>query len=249
MDATILVYDNHTANVSIFDLSAALDPRLSDRARGLHFRLCAISMTQLRLYKRLSLTMTALLDAMPDDLISVQSSFRELMDAGYVKRQKDSQGQWVIELSMVPPDADQMVIIPRVPKKKPAKPKTVKRTYPGMNQVKDWLESPHGGDYVVFTRDWPRVMQSLKDIFEFAYAREWLDEHWNGMGNDEPDGIEDVITYIAECWAWVRSGTPYRGKPDIHNVAKQMQVWWDTEGRAKYESTEIAGSEYTPVIV
>ena len=103
----VAVYSLPT-NIGMFDMTAALDPDLSDGARGLLWRILALNERHVRLYGETNpfrIWQKELVGGAPGGLLAVRGYLRELATCGYVRRWKeqDEQGQfrWVTEAAAV----------------------------------------------------------------------------------------------------------------------------------------------------
>ena len=252
-------------NLGMFDMTAALDGDISDGARGILYRILALHERHSRMYGMTNpfrILMAELVNGAPGGLAMARSYLRELAGVGYVRKWQEQDGSgkptWVIEAAPIRAfDGDtlrednvQVPVLTAKPKraKKAAttpRKKAVKVTAkPGYHEIVLWLQSPDGGDYKVPTVEWGRVGKSINTILEIAVLRGWL------PSEDVPtaDDLADLLYFVEQCWKWIKEGTPYRGKIDIHNCAAKLQEWWQVEGVKKYGQANEAPS-YMPVSI
>lgn len=249
------------SNIGMFDMTAAIDPDLSDGARGLLWRILALHERHIRIHglsNPFRIWQKELVNGAPGGVTVVRAYLRELSQCGYVRRWKeqDDAGQfrWVTEAAPIRAfdgnelraDIVQVAVTAPKPKRKRTaktdKPKPPKpAAKPGYHDLLTWLQSPDGGNYIVPGPEFPRVGKSINSIIEIAIGHGWLriDEV------EDPNDVatDDMIFYVSECWKWIKSDK-YKGNLDIHNVAAKLNTWWNTEGRTKFEGA--AMDVYTP---
>lgn len=224
-----------------FRFDAALDPDLSDAARGLLWRVLAMSKKHGPTWQ---IWLSTLIETCPHGESFVKSCLSELRGRGYVRRQKlrrdDGTFYWSTEACEVAIFEDDSIRseyltgvwttpppeVPTEPKKE-TKPRKKKESTakPGYRAIMDWWTGPiavGGRGIVLASSQYSRAGKEVNTLCEIAAKRGWVSE------DDTKQAL--LIDILNDLCAWIEEGSPYRGQINLHNLGEKIQPWYDSEG-------------------